>query len=590
MKPRLLPLTTLIVFLLAGLACGQQCGPNGCSNGQCPTTPTWQPQKITVSQPSTQDPYYASVCIVESVADAPRGGTRPIQGSGVLLDKDSRYGLVTTNWHIVAGAQDHGVKPIVTFPAFNTRHEAVVIAADSLWDQALLKIQSPPAPAKALRDNTKLNVGDPVSIAAFPKGQYELRQTTVSGYRRPNETSNDHLIFVGTEMLEGSSGGPIFDSDGRVAGIVARSTMENPLPAGVPRGTGGPDAHAIRWFAQTKLLGKADESDTDQTTFLAQADLAPLPPPPGYDAGDRRRRGSGPEIPEAPLAEGMASDLEALRERVGQMDDKQKRLETQLDDLEKAKDAWASGMSREDKTAWETKIQDAKDAASGWVSKYDSLSQQVTGLPSTMDAKVKEAKAKIEAAVEQTIIERVNERVQARIAAIPLWVKIVLGILGVWALAATGWLAKIHRFNKRVAARIPGKLLDRGLAALDDNVERHTEAGWNPIEQGRATVTGGQEGIQELRREFHEFRQALERSVLAKAVGSVASPIAGGLAALAKEAMDHLGTVSQVRERLEELVHGKETPPTPAPAPAVAPKPAAPSAPAPVASPPATPV
>ena len=141
-------------------------------------------------------------------------GRRDRQGSGFLISPD---GLIVTNLHVIAGAQvlrvalaDGRVLP------------ALALGRDPLTDLAVLRIQAgEPLPWLAFREGPPPNPGDPVLALGTPLG-YEASASAgiVSGLARPYDAvdPNDFLQHDAA-INPGSSGGPLLDRDGRVAGI-----------------------------------------------------------------------------------------------------------------------------------------------------------------------------------------------------------------------------------------------------------------------------------------------------------------------------------------------------------------------------------
>jgi len=141
-------------------------------------------------------------------------------GSGVLISNDGR---VLTAAHVVQTADVASVE-------FANGEEIVarVIGSDVQSDVALLQLEHVPqgvAPAK-LGDSDKMEVGDEVFVIGAP---YGIGQTLsvghLSGRHRLNNSNAPSVEFLQTDAAvnRGNSGGPMFDIDGNVIGIV--STM-----------------------------------------------------------------------------------------------------------------------------------------------------------------------------------------------------------------------------------------------------------------------------------------------------------------------------------------------------------------------------
>lgn len=141
-------------------------------------------------------------------------------GSGVLISAD---GKVVTAAHVVQTADRIDVE-FIGGAVVNAR----IIAADTAADVALLEIDSVPPHIRPARfaDSDKTEVGDQVFIVGAPQGiTHTLTVGHVSARRQPNTTFSG---FVSTELFQtdaainrGNSGGPMFNMNGDVIGIVS---------------------------------------------------------------------------------------------------------------------------------------------------------------------------------------------------------------------------------------------------------------------------------------------------------------------------------------------------------------------------------
>ena len=141
-------------------------------------------------------------------------------GSGVLVSSD---GKVVTAAHVVQTADTVDVEF-----ADGTVVEAHVVASDAAADVALLQLERVPpnvAPA-SLGNSDKTEVGDQVFIVGAPLGfNHTLTVGHVSARRQPNATYGGlvatELFQTDAAMNRGNSGGPMFDMNGDVIGIVS---------------------------------------------------------------------------------------------------------------------------------------------------------------------------------------------------------------------------------------------------------------------------------------------------------------------------------------------------------------------------------
>jgi serine protease Do len=141
-------------------------------------------------------------------------------GSGVLISND---GKVLTAAHVVQTAD----VATVEFPDGQIII-AHVIGSDVRSDVALLQLKEMPKGAAPVRlgDSDKMEVGDQVFVIGAP---YGISQTLSVGHlsgrhRLPSNNESATLVeFLQTDAAvnTGNSGGPMFDMDGNVIGIVS---------------------------------------------------------------------------------------------------------------------------------------------------------------------------------------------------------------------------------------------------------------------------------------------------------------------------------------------------------------------------------
>lgn len=141
-------------------------------------------------------------------------------GSGVLVAAE---GKVVTAAHVVQTAD----QVTVEFGE-GTRVQARVVASDAAADLALLQLERVPSgvvPAR-LGDSDRAEVGDQVFVVGAPLGiTHTLTVGHVSARRRPNNTFGGlvsaELLQTDAAINQGNSGGPMFNLDGEVIGIVS---------------------------------------------------------------------------------------------------------------------------------------------------------------------------------------------------------------------------------------------------------------------------------------------------------------------------------------------------------------------------------
>jgi serine protease Do len=142
-------------------------------------------------------------------------------GSGVLI---SQSGRILTAAHVVEAAD----RVAVRF-AGGTVVPARVVASDPLADLALLEVTMVPPDAVAARigDSDKVEVADQVFVVGAPYGISETLSVGYISARRtaraePNDSVSVDLFQTDAAIAPGNSGGPMFNMEGEVIGIVSR--------------------------------------------------------------------------------------------------------------------------------------------------------------------------------------------------------------------------------------------------------------------------------------------------------------------------------------------------------------------------------
>lgn len=131
------------------------------------------------------------------------------RGSGVFVDED----LLVTNCHVIARGKvflvGHRQKRLV----------ARITAYDADKDLCALHVQGLDVTPARIGDATAVRVGQRVYAIGTPEGfELTLSEGLVSGLR---EAAGGRYIQTTAPLSEGSSGGGLFDSEGRLIGITA---------------------------------------------------------------------------------------------------------------------------------------------------------------------------------------------------------------------------------------------------------------------------------------------------------------------------------------------------------------------------------
>ena len=137
-------------------------------------------------------------------------------GSGVVYSED---GYIVTNNHVIEGASN-----IKVTLHDGTEYPATLVAADSLTDVAVIKIDATDLPAVKFGDMNDLNVGDAVVAIGNPLGTLSGTATEgiVSALEREITIDGKQMTLIQTSasINPGNSGGGLFDQYGNLIGIV----------------------------------------------------------------------------------------------------------------------------------------------------------------------------------------------------------------------------------------------------------------------------------------------------------------------------------------------------------------------------------
>lgn len=141
-------------------------------------------------------------------------GGKISHGSGFVIDAK---GYIITNYHVIKDADK------ITVNLGNEGvQEAQVIGFDEPTDLALLKVKLPyPLRFAELGDSDKLKVGDVILTAgnAFGLGTSFSTGIVSAKSRDIDMGVYDNFIQTDAAINQGSSGGPMFDMEGKVVGI-----------------------------------------------------------------------------------------------------------------------------------------------------------------------------------------------------------------------------------------------------------------------------------------------------------------------------------------------------------------------------------
>ena len=187
-------------------------------------TPAWRYE--------TAEGYRQSVVRIYCRNDAKSGDI----GSGVFLQWNGRP-VVLTARHVVADAKT------INLEFFDGRkRDARVLRCDATWDAAVLEpigdTQGIPPAEIEFGNRAMQNAGDSLESCGYgPDGRLACNHGAFVGYRRSSASlaGPDDWMIVSGHARQGDSGGPIFNSNGRVVGVIwgydpGKPNRERPQP------------------------------------------------------------------------------------------------------------------------------------------------------------------------------------------------------------------------------------------------------------------------------------------------------------------------------------------------------------------------
>ena len=203
------------------------------------------------------------------------GGTS--LGSGVLVDINASQALVLTNWHVV---RDSRSAVLVQFPD-GFQSAGTVIRVDATWDLAAIVIWKPNVEPVALAARAPA-LGETLTIAGYGRGPYREVSGGCTQYLSPGSGQPLELVELVGEARQGDSGGPIFNTNGELAGVLFGESGGRTIGASSPR---------VRAFLAS--VG-SDGYTAPASPEMVAASGQPAPAPPLVNASHRLATTSEP--------------------------------------------------------------------------------------------------------------------------------------------------------------------------------------------------------------------------------------------------------------------------------------------------------
>lgn len=215
------------------------------------TTATMTPDAALAQMPDTEDES-ALKDFFKKFAEKNKALPRRVAalGSGFIIDPS---GLIVTNQHVIEGANTI----TVTLNDGSTL-PATLVGRDDKTDLALLLVHpKSPLTAAEFGDSDRAHVGDWVIAIGDPFGLGSSVTAGIISARNRDIAAGPYDDFIQTDapINRGSSGGPLFDMDGRVVGIA--SAIYSPSGGSVGVGFAIPSNMARGVIAQLRQFGHA---------------------------------------------------------------------------------------------------------------------------------------------------------------------------------------------------------------------------------------------------------------------------------------------------------------------------------------------
>ena len=153
--------------------------------------------------------------------DVIQGSTTAVSGSGFIISSD---GYILTNYHVVQTAHQNNL-PLVVCLHDGSEYDATVVGYEALSDVALIKIDATGLNAAVIANSDNIRVGQRVFAVGNPFGDwvYTMTDGIISALDRvvTVERKNINTFQFSAAVNPGNSGGPVYDTNGEVIGIVS---------------------------------------------------------------------------------------------------------------------------------------------------------------------------------------------------------------------------------------------------------------------------------------------------------------------------------------------------------------------------------
>ncbi len=207
----------------------------------------------------------------------PRSRRMTSLGSGFIIE---RNGYIVTNNHVIDGAEE-----ITVITHDDTRYDAEIVGRDSKTDIALLKVETDDdLPVVSWGDSEKARPGESVFAIGNPLNLGSTVTAGIISARKRNINSGPYDDYIQTDasINRGNSGGPLFNSEGKVIGINTAIYAGNGggnigIAFAIPTSLAKPVIAQLREYGHTKRgwLGvRIQAVDPDAVEYLGLPDAS----------------------------------------------------------------------------------------------------------------------------------------------------------------------------------------------------------------------------------------------------------------------------------------------------------------------------
>ncbi len=163
-----------------------------------------------------------AVIVVDALIETSAGYGESM-GSGFFISAD---GYAVTNYHVIEGATE-----VAVITHDGEVLQAQIVGSDATNDVALLKVEGDNFPYATIGSSDALVVGDQVAAIGTPLGELTASMTVgyISAKDRIVDTDGTVINMLQTDAAinSGNSGGPLFNMNGEVVGIITAKYSGN---------------------------------------------------------------------------------------------------------------------------------------------------------------------------------------------------------------------------------------------------------------------------------------------------------------------------------------------------------------------------